>query len=43
MFGRQPVLPVDVQYGTSQYQSLNEYATNLNKQLTSAFELARRT
>jgi len=46
MFGRQPVLPVDVEYGTtqlSQHQSLNGHATKLDKQLASAFELARRT
>jgi len=46
MFGCHPVLPVDVQYGKTQpnhHQSLNEYATDLDKQLTSAFELAQRT
>jgi len=40
MFGRQPVLPVDGTTRPSQHQSLNEYAANLDKQLTYAFELA---
>ena len=46
MFGRQPVLPIDVQYGTTQphqQPSVNEYAAELDQRLTSAFELARRT
>ena len=43
MHGRQPVLPVDVQYGITQPHqsaSLTEYATKLDQRLSSAFELA---
>ena len=46
MHGRQPVLPVDVQYGTTQPHqsaSLTEYATKLDQRLSSAFELASKT
>ena len=46
MHGRQPVLPVDIQYGTTQSHqstSLTEYAAKLDQRLSSAFELANRT
>ena len=46
MYGRQPVLPVDIQYGTAQSHqptSLNEYAAELDQRLKSAFELVHRT
>jgi len=46
MYGRQARLPVDVIYGTvrpDSHQSPNEYAANLDKQLKSAFDLARKT
>jgi len=46
MYGRQAILPIDLQYSTvevNQHQSTNEYATKLHQRLTAAFELARTT
>ena len=46
MHGRQPVLPVDVQYGTAQPHqstSLTKYVAKLDQQLSSAFKLASKT
>ena len=46
MHGRQPVLPVDIQYGTAEPHksaSLTEYATKLDQRLSSAFGLASKT
>jgi len=46
MYGSQTTLLIDLQYGTVEtrrQQSTNEYAAELNQQLTAAFELALRT
>ena len=45
MFGRQARLPVDVMYGNTptDSQSPSEYAVNLKKQLTAAYETVRNT
>jgi len=46
LHGRQAILPVDIQYGTShshQATSQTEYVTELNQRLLSAFELVHET
>jgi len=45
MYGRQATLPVDIQFGTmhNKHQSTNEYVAELERRLTSAYELAHKT